>query len=88
MLYNNISSSPKNRCILDVFQWYLKSLNNLITYFNNSHSHTNITIADHQNVLLALSQETLSNKQTTVNSPCFRLADYVGAFWIDDNDKY
>ena len=23
-----------------------------------------------------------------MNSPCFRLGDYVVAFWIDDNDKY
>ena len=50
---------------------------NLSTYFDNPHSQTAITVADLQNVLLALNQETLSNKQTTVNSPCFRLGDYV-----------
>ena len=61
---------------------------NLINYFDNSHSQTTITIADLQNVLVALNQESLSNKQTAVNSPCFRLGDYVAAFWINDNDKY
>ena len=61
---------------------------NLITYFDNSHSQTTVTIADLQNVLLALNQETLSNKQTTVNYPCFRFGDYVAAFWIDDNDEH
>ena len=47
-----------------------------------------ITIADLQNVLLALNQEILSHKQTTVNSPCFGLGVYVASFWIDDNDKH
>ena len=61
---------------------------NLITYFDNSHSQTSITITDLQNVLSALNQETISNKQTTVNSPCFRSGDYVAAFWIDANGKH
>jgi len=61
---------------------------NFIIYFDNSHSQTTITIADLQNVLIALNQKTLSNKQTTVNYLFFRLGDYVAAFWIDDNDKH
>lgn len=28
------------------------------------------------------------NDEKTVNSPCFRLGDYVAALWIDDNDKH
>ena len=60
----------------------------IIIYFENSHSQTTFTIADLQNVLLALGQETLSNKQTSVNYPFFRLGDYIAALWIDDNDKH
>ena len=59
---------------------YAKNLN---IYLENSHSQTTITIADLQNVLLNVNQE-----QTTVNTPYFRLGDYVAAFWIDDNDKH
>ena len=65
-----------------------KRAKNLITYFDNSYSLTTITIADNHNDLLALNQETLSNNQTTMNSPCFRLDDYVAAFWSDDNEKH
>ena len=59
---------------------------NLITYFDDFHSQTTITIADLQKVLLVLNQNTLSNKQN--NCEFSRLGDYVAAFWIDDNYKH
>ena len=61
---------------------------NLISYLDNSHSQTSITITDLQNVLTTLNQEQLSKKQTNLNSTSFRPGDYVAAFWIDGSGKY
>ena len=55
---------------------------NLISYLDNSHSQTSITITDLQKVLSALDHEALSKKQTHFNSNIFRPGDYVTAFWI------